>query len=118
MIRIFPLAAAARLISQAAVAHAFVQHASPAANSDLPAAPAAVTITFTEGVEPNFSSIEVRDPHDLRVENSHLHQVGRTGRQLSVGLPKLSVGKYTVIWSATSTDTHRIEGRFDFQVSP
>lgn len=108
MTRIFPLAAAACLISQAAVAHAFVQHASPGANSDLPAAPAAVTITFSENVH----------PHDLLCENSHLHQVGRTGRQLSVGLPKLSVGKYTVIWSATSTDTHRIEGRFDFQVSP
>jgi hypothetical protein len=118
MSRVLLLATASCLVSQAAFAHAFVQHASPTANSNLPAAPAAVTITFTEGVEPDFSSIVVRDSHDLRVDKSDLHQVGRTGRQLSVSLPKLPPGKYTVIWSATSIDTHKTEGRFDFRVSP
>lgn len=117
MIRIFALTAAC-LISQSAFAHAFVQRASPAANSTLLNAPAAVTITFTEGVEPGFSMIEVRDSHDLRVDNSDLHPVGRTGRQLSVSLPKLPAGKYTVIWHVTSIDTHKTEGRFDFIVSP
>jgi copper resistance protein C len=112
------LAAAVCLICQAAFAHAFVQRASPAANSNLPTAPPAVTIIFTEGVEPGFSTIEVRDSHDVRVDNSDLHPVGRTGRQLSVSLPKLPAGKYTVIWHATSIDTHKTEGRFAFSVSP
>jgi copper resistance protein C len=118
MTRIFAVAAAACLISQAAFAHAFPQRASPAANSNLPTAPAAVTITFTEGVEAGFSTIEVRDAHGLRVDNSDLHPVGRTGRQLSVSLPKLPAGIYTVIWRATSIDTHKTEGRFNFRVSP
>jgi copper resistance protein C len=118
MTRVFPLAAAACLISQAGFAHAFVQRASPAANSNLSTAPAAVTIIFTEGVEPGFSTIEVRNSRDLRVDNSGPHPVGRTGRQLSVGLPKLPAGKYTVIWHVTSIDTHKTEGRFDFSILP
>ena len=54
----------------------------------------------------------------LRIDKSDLHPIGSTGRQLSVSLPKLPPGKYTVIWHVTSVDTHKTEGRFNFRVSP
>jgi methionine-rich copper-binding protein CopC len=118
MTRILLLATGACLISQAVFAHAFLERASPPANSNLPTAPGAVTITFTEGVEPDFSTIEVRDSHGVQVDKSDLHSTGRTGRQLSVSLPKLAAGRYTVIWHVTSIDTHKTEGHFNFRVSP
>ena len=118
MTRISALAAGGCLISQAAFAHAYPQRTNPPSNSNLAAAPAAVTITFTEEVEPGFSTIQVRDSHDMRVDKSDLHPTGRTGRQLSVSLPKLPAGKYTVIWQVTSIDTHKTEGRFDFSILP
>jgi methionine-rich copper-binding protein CopC len=58
MTRIFALATVGCLISHAALAHAYPQRTNPPSNSNLAAAPAAVTITFTEGVEPDYSTIE------------------------------------------------------------
>jgi methionine-rich copper-binding protein CopC len=112
------LAAAVCVISHAAFAHAFLERSSPPINSDLPAAPSAVTITFSEGVEPRFSTIVVLDAQGVRVDKTDLHPTGNRGRQLTVSLPKLGAGKYTVIWHVTSMDTHETEGRFDFRVSP
>jgi copper resistance protein C len=118
MNRIFALAAAVWLISQAAFAHAYPERTSPPGNSNLPAAPTAVTITFTEGVEPGYSTIEVQDSHGVQVDKSDLHPIGSTGRQLSVSLATLPAGSYTVIWHVTSVDTHKTEGRFTFRISP
>jgi hypothetical protein len=93
MTRIFALVAAGCLISQAAFAHAYPQRTSPPSNSNLPTPPSAVTTTFTEGVEPHYSTIEVQDSHGVRVDKSDLHPIGSTGRQLSVNLPKLAAGR-------------------------
>jgi methionine-rich copper-binding protein CopC len=101
-----------------AFAHAFLKSASPPIGSALPDSPSAVTITFTEGVEPAFSTIEVRNSHGTRVDKSDLQPVGSEGRQLAVSLPKLPAGQYTVIWHVTSVDTHKTEGRFNFSVQP
>jgi methionine-rich copper-binding protein CopC len=60
----------------------------------------------------------VRDAHGARVDNFDLHLTGSDGRRLSVSLPKLPVGKYTVSWQVTSIDTHKTKGRFNFRVSP
>ena len=98
--------------------HAFLSRANPPAGSELPVSPPTVTITYTEGVEPNFSTIEVRDAHGTRVDKADLHLTGNDGRQLSVSLPKLVAGRYTVIWHVTSVDTHKTEGKFNFSVSP
>ena len=101
-----------------AFAHAFLERASPPVGSELPVSPKAVTITFTEGVEPDFSTIEVQNAQGARVDRSDLHMIGDEGRQLSVSLPSLPPGSYTVIWHATSVDTHKTEGRFNFTVTP
>jgi methionine-rich copper-binding protein CopC len=101
-----------------ALAHAFLERASPPVGSELPVSPPAVTITFTEGVEPAFSAIEVRDQHGTRVDKADPHLTGSEGRQLTVSLPKLQAGQYTVIWHVTSVDAHKTEGHFTFSVLP
>lgn len=101
-----------------AFAHAFLQRASPPVGSEIPVSPANMTITFTEGVEPAFSTIEVQNAQGTRVDKADPHLAGGEQTKLAVDLPKLPPGKYTVIWHATSVDTHKTEGRFTFSVTP
>jgi len=100
-----------------AFAHAFLQSASPRVGSESATSPAAVTITFTENVEPDFSTIEVRNEQGTRLDKADPHLVGDHGNELAVNVPKLSPGKYAVTWHATSVDTHNTDGRFDFSVT-
>jgi len=105
-------------IASPACAHAFLLHASPPVGSELPVSPSAVTITYTEGVEPDFSSIEVDDAQGSRVDKADPHLLNGDQTRLSVSLPKLPPGRYTVVWHVTSVDTHKTEGRFTFSVTP
>ena len=111
------LIAGALLAAPPAFAHAFVAHASPSAGAELRIPPTAVRIAFTEAVEPHFSSIEVRDSSGKRVDAANPHTDG-AAETLAVDLPKLPPGTYTVIWHATSVDTHKTEGKFTFSVMP
>ena len=69
-------------------------------------------ITFTEGVEPLFSTIEVRDANGAAVSTGKPHVAPDNDRRLVVELPKLPPGTYTVIWHVTSVDTHKTEGSY------
>jgi methionine-rich copper-binding protein CopC len=104
-------------VTSDAEAHAFLKQASPPVGSTVPA-PKALDITFTEGVEPAFSSIVVQDAKGERVDIGDVHSASADGLGLEVGLRPLAPGTYTVIWHATSVDTHRTEGRFVFTVQP
>jgi len=105
-------------VASPAFAHAFLKSASPPVGSELPVSPAAVAITFTEGVEPAFSTIEVTNPQGQRVDKADPHLVNGEQTRLAVDLGKLPPGTYTVSWHATSVDTHKTEGTFHFTVSP
>lgn len=106
------------LLAPPAMAHAFLEHASPPVGGTLPVAPKAVTITFTEGVEPAFSSIAVQNAEGTRVDRQDPHLVDDDRTKLAVSLPALPPGGYTVVWHVTSVDTHKTEGRFTFSVAP
>ncbi len=97
--------------------HAFLKQASPPVGSTVPP-PKAVEITFTEGVEPSFSSIVVQDAQGQRVDTGDVHSASGDGLRLAVGLKPLPPGTYMVIWHAVSVDTHKTEGRFAFTVQP
>jgi methionine-rich copper-binding protein CopC len=111
------LAAMACLIAQVAWGHAFLDRASPAVGSEVSGSPSAISLTYTEPVEPLFSTIEVTDSRGVRVdEGKPVAQAA--GRVLMVGLKPLSPGVYTVAWHITSVDTHKTDGRFSFTVKP
>lgn len=101
-----------------AFAHAHLRSAAPAVDSTVAAAPREVAITFSEGVEPKFSTIEVDDPAGKRVDKQDTHTAPGDAKVLSVGLPPLPPGTYKVIWHATAVDTHKTEGSFTFTVKP
>ena len=100
-----------------AFAHAFLKNASPPVGSEVPVPPQTVTITFTEGVEPAFSTIEVQNAQGQRVDEADPHLVGGQQTRLAVHLPKLPPGTYKVTWHATSVDTHKTEGDCTFSIS-
>lgn len=98
----------------AAWAHAFLEHASPPVGSEGPA-PQALSLTFTEPVEPLFSSVQVTDAGGSVVSQGK-PSTGKDGRTLTVTLKPLPPGAYKVEWHVTSVDTHKTEGHFSFSV--
>ena len=102
----------------AAFAHAHLRSATPAVDSTVANAPTEVAITFSEAVEPNFSTIEVQDGSGKRMDEGKAHSAPSDGKILSVGLSTLKPGTYSVVWHATTVDTHKTDGKFSFTVTP
>ena len=118
MIRILLTAGAACLIGQAAFAHAHLLAATPAADSVVTQTPPEVTITFSEPVEPRFSTIQVTAADGKRIDQGEPHLINGDGKQLGVAVAALPPGGYTVLWHATAVDTHKTEGTYQFTVAP
>src|ERR1700685_4078131 len=97
----------------AAQAHAFLDHASPLVGSTVPNAPHDVTLSFTQSLEPAFSTVEVTDASGGRVDQG---KATVTGSTMSIGLKSLPAGSYKVHWHALSVDTHTTQGTFTFHV--
>jgi methionine-rich copper-binding protein CopC len=109
------LLAAADLMPPHAWAHAFLDHAEPRVGSTVAKPPDAVTLTFSEPVEADFSRIEILDARDQRIATEPLTHPKPA--ELQVPLPPLPPGEYTVHWAVTSIDTHQTEGRFAFTIA-
>jgi len=116
MTRLMIAAACAALLSQPAFAHAFLDGAVPRVGSEIPAAPAEITLHFTQGIEPDFSRLEVQSPSGADVTAGPPHIAGDP-THFGVPVKKLSPGIYTVIWHVTSVDTHKTQGKFHFTVT-
>ncbi len=98
-----------------AFAHAFLEHAAPAAGATLATAPKQVALAFSEQLEPTFSGVTVADSANQDVEAGHAVVAGES---MSVALKPLAPGTYRVTWHAVSVDTHRTEGAYSFTVKP
>lgn len=110
------LAAALMLIAATAWAHAFLDHASPAVGSTVPTAPPVISLWFTQGLEPAFSSVSVTDASGARVDGGDAKVDAKDATLLTVSLKKLPPGTYTVKWRVVSVDTHTTDGDFNFTV--
>jgi methionine-rich copper-binding protein CopC len=103
------------LVSTAANAHAFLDHAEPRVGSTVSAAPKEVVLFFSQNLEPAFSTIEVSDASGARVDQGKAKVSATTMR---VGVKPLPPGTYRVRWQVLSVDTHTTEGNFSFSVGP
>jgi len=101
-----------------AVAHAFLDRASPRVGSTVSPAPSELTLSFTQNLEPAFSSVEVLDEKGAKVDKGDVHVDPNDGSLLRVSLNPLLPGTYKVVWHVVSVDTHSTEGDFTFQVAP
>jgi len=100
-----------------ALAHALLIKSNPAANSVLTYSPPQVELFFSETLTPGLSTIKVynssaqeEDQGDVRIDPSN-------PTRMTVSLPSLEDGVYTVTWKAVSaTDGHQTQGTFPFGV--
>lgn len=110
------LAGAVALGPATAEAHAFLDHASPAVGSTVPTAPVAVTMWFTQQLEPAFTTAMVTDAVGRTVAAGPARIDPQDPTRLRVPLPRLPPGTYTVAWHVLSVDTHTTTGHFIFRV--
>ena len=114
-LRAFLAALAMTGFAAPAMAHAFLQHASPGAGATLAVAPKEIVLEFSEPLEPAFSGIDVADAMGRGVEAA---PAAISGTSMRVSLKTLAPGHYRVRWHAVSVDTHRTEGAYDITVKP
>ncbi|HHR6036764.1 TPA: copper homeostasis periplasmic binding protein CopC [Providencia alcalifaciens] len=102
---------------QQAFAHAHLKDQLPAEGAALEQAPKAITLNFSEGIEVNFTKVNVTD------ENKQTIKTGKAALDPSnntkVIIPvesKLAAGKYDVQWSVVSVDGHKTKGNYSFTV--
>lgn len=116
MIR-FLVAGTCLFAPMAAWAHAFLDGALPRVGSENPVAPSAVVLHFTQGVEADFSRIEVTNSSGESVTEGAPHTGPGDPTRFAIGLKKIGAGTYTVTWHVTSVDTHKTQGEFHFVVT-
>jgi methionine-rich copper-binding protein CopC len=96
----------------AAGAHAMLEHASPPVGSTVAQAPARLTLSFNEPLEPAFSGATVVNTSGRRVETG----ARARGSTLQISLKQLPPGTYKVNWHVVSVDKHMTQGSYSFSV--
>ena len=112
-----PIGPASRLIPEAA-AHALPVRSDPPANAVLRVPPAHVHIWFDDKLVPATSHMTVVNAQGQEVDRRDSTVSSADPHELSVDLPQLAPGTYTVVWVAQSTDDgHVTEGSFVFSIA-
>ncbi len=106
------------LVPALAFAHPHLTSAVPAAGSTVSAPPTAIAMVFSEGVEPQFSSVAVVNAAGVRVDKNDLTTAPGDARTVGIDLMTLVPGIYSVTWRVTGTDTHKTQGQYRFTVAP
>ncbi|WP_010090000.1 copper homeostasis periplasmic binding protein CopC [Burkholderia ubonensis] len=109
-------AGALALAPVAALAHGKLESAVPASGSTVDAAPDALRLTFNEDLEPTFSSVKVSDAGGAAVTKEKAKVDASAPRVMTVAVPKLASGTYTVQWTVMTADAHKTKGTYAFKV--
>jgi methionine-rich copper-binding protein CopC len=110
------MAAAIASVPVAAFAHGKLESAVPAAGSTVDAPPEMLRLTFNEDLESAFSMMKVSDANGAAVTKEKAKVDASNPRVLTVALPKLSSGSYSVQWAVMTHDAHKTKGTYTFQV--
>jgi copper transport protein len=100
---------------QSVQAHASLERYSPEPNTQLKASPPKVELTFNEAVEAGVGSVQVIDSLSNSVTNAK-PAVSQDRRTISLPLPALKEGVYTVAYKIVSIDGHPMTGSYVFVV--
>lgn len=98
-------------------AHGLLVESAPAEGARLTAPPEEVLLTFTEAPETSLSSIQLLDTAGGQIAGADPKPVPADPAALSLPLPNLEQGVYTVTWRIVSkVDGHPTAGAFAFGV--
>jgi methionine-rich copper-binding protein CopC len=106
------------LFPAVAHAHAVLVKSSPARRAVLSTPPGKVELTFNERLEPAYSTVSVWSAANARVDDGKILVGPDDPRRLTVGVPSLGGGRYTVKFRVLSVDGHVVEGTFPFEIRP
>jgi methionine-rich copper-binding protein CopC len=101
---------------ETAMGHASLVNSTPLASSVVRHAPREIRLTFSEAIEPAFSSVELVDAGGAILAAAS--RGSRRSNQIVLRVPPLPPGRYGVKWRVISVDTHRTRGDFVFEVRP
>lgn len=105
------------LTSAGAFAHAHLQQPLPAAGSEVDASPQALTLSFSEGIETQFSGVTLTGPQQKAIPLGKPVRSDNNKAQLTVPVElALTPGAYTVDWHVVSVDGHKTKGQYTFTV--
>jgi len=102
-------------ISSFAIAHSIPTSYNPAPNSILEQSPDKVTIKFNSKIDDNLYSLKVFSNQQQEV-NEHDAILDSSQKELSVTLPQLSDGLYTVKYNVVSKDGHPVQDSYSFSI--
>ncbi len=101
-----------------AYAHAFLDHARPAVGSTVRGSVSEVRLWFSVPLDPASSTVKVLDSAGRQVDRNDKQVDSSDATLLKVSVPRLAPGKYRVLWSVRSVDTHPADGDFAFEIAP
>ena len=97
--------------------HAFVTSSNPSSSQSVASSPPEVDVFFSEPVDVKYSKLKILDETGKQVETAGLHHLKGDESALSVTLPHLKDGVYTVSTTVLSqTDGHVTDNAFVFAV--
>jgi len=96
--------------------HAFLVKAIPAHRATLLQAPNRVQLWFNERLEPAYSTVSVVDRENRRVDSQDVRVGPDDLKLLSVTLPMLPPGPYTIRFRVLSVDAHVVESEYSFTI--
>lgn len=106
------------LLAHAAIgwAHAYLVKSVPARRAVLLRAPTRVQLWFNERLEPQFSHLSVWDREGKQVDFGDVQVDPEDPKKLSVSVPPLPSGTYTVKFRVLSVDSHIVDDKFPFTI--
>jgi len=111
------VALAGLLAPAPASAHAVLVRSDPAANARLPQPPKAISIYFSEPLEPKFSKIRVVDPTGAGQDQNDSRVDAGDATHMTLDVNELKPGFYSVVWTTVSrVDGHELQGSYPFIV--
>jgi methionine-rich copper-binding protein CopC len=96
--------------------HAYLVRSAPAARATVGRSPDRIRLWFNERLEPAYSRLSVWSREGQRVDAGDAQVAGNEPTRLSVGVPALPPGPYTVKFRVLSVDGHVVEAEFVFTV--
>jgi copper transport protein len=98
-------------------AHSVLVRSDPAANAKLPQAPKAISMYFSEPLEPKFSSAKVVDTNGAGHDEGDSRVDAGNSTHMTLDVKPLQPGFYSVLWTTVSkVDGHKLEGSYPFIV--
>jgi len=112
----FLVAACTLAVAQFAQAHAHPKQEMPAPKAVVDSSITQVQIVFDDALEGAFSSLSVTNAAGQTVTTAKALLDAGDKKTLTVAVPKLQPGVYTVHWVAVAEDSHRTHGDYTFTV--